>query len=105
MPRMTNVSRVLLNVAFLSLATAAHAQVFTFSSSAITNSSQITLPSGMNSVVTAVNVGSTSASVVNGITFAGDTGNWAAASARSVFAGNGYSADGATESGGSLAGA
>jgi hypothetical protein len=43
---------------------------------------------------------------VNGITFAGDTGNWAAANARSVFVGNGYTADGATEAGGgTLAGA
>jgi hypothetical protein len=59
----------------------------------------------MNSLVTAVNVGSTSSSTVNGITFAADLGNWAPNNAKSDFAGNGYTTRGGTEGGGGISGA
>jgi hypothetical protein len=102
---MTKKTRGFLIFACFGIPAASHAQVFTFTSSAITNSSQITLPSGMNSVVTAVNVGSTSTSIVNGITFEADSGNWAPGNAKGMFVGTGYTALGGTEGGASLTGA
>jgi hypothetical protein len=102
---MTKTIRSLLLTAWLSVPGMMSAAVFNFSNSAITNANQITLPAGMNSLVTAVNVGSTSPSTVNGITFAADSGNWAPSNAKSNFAGNGYTARGGTEGGGGVAGA
>jgi hypothetical protein len=78
---------------------------FVFTSTSITASSQITLPTGMTTVVQAVNVGSLSASTVNGITFVADSGNWPAANAGGVFVGNGYTASGFTESASGVSGA
>ncbi|MCX6880271.1 MAG: hypothetical protein NTW21_41670 [Verrucomicrobia bacterium] len=51
---------------------------------------EIVMPSGMNSVVKAVNVADTAASTVNGITFEADTGPWTAKLAE---AHNGYPTD------------
>ena len=80
---------------------------FVFTDADITSSSQIVLPSGMTNVLEAVNVGSTSANTVNGITFAADSGNWLSGNQEGAFIGNGYSAYGFTEgaAGGGLSGA
>jgi hypothetical protein len=90
-------------VAGLTLAAVSVAQAGTVTSvvyEAVTSSSQIGLPNGMNSVIKAVNVGSSSASTVNSVTFAADdlSGN--------PLAGNGYATNiTSTESGAGISGA
>ena len=72
----------------------------------VESSDQITLPLGMSSVVRAQNVGDPADSVVNGITFAGDTSaDGALVPGLHTFSGDGYTADAGTEGSDGVSGA
>ncbi len=81
-----------------SLVQAGITPTFTFSSTAINDANQVILPAGMVSVVKAVNVGSTTATTINGITFEADVGFTPDPVLRN-YNGNGYTARAASEIG------